>query len=221
MARYDYNLIAVGAGSGGLVSSYIASAVKAKVALIEKNLMGGDCLNYGCVPSKSLIASAKLVQQLKKHERFGLKGVHFEVDFPLVMERVQQIIEKITPHDSVERYTSLGVECIQGNARVVSSHEIEVNGKLLTTKNMVLATGASPFIPPIPGLEDSDFSTSDNIWNLRMLPKHLLVIGGGPIGCELAQAFRRLGSEVTVLTRDPRLLPKEDRDLARTGAEEL
>ncbi|MDP6730321.1 MAG: FAD-dependent oxidoreductase, partial [SAR324 cluster bacterium] len=214
MARYDYNLIAVGAGAAGLVSSYIASAVKARAALIEKNLMGGDCLNYGCVPSKSLISSSKLVHQLNKHDRFGLKEVQYQVDFPLVMDRVQEIIKTITPHDSVERYTSLGVECIEGSARLVSPHQLEVNGNRLTTKNIVIATGASPAIPSIPGLEGSAYSTSDSIWKLRKLPKHLLVIGGGPIGCELAQAFRRLGSEVTILTRDRRLLPKEDRDLA-------
>ena len=213
-ARYDYNLVAGGAGAAGLVSSYIASAVKARVALIEKNLMGGDCLNYGCVPSKSLISSAKLVHQLNQHDRFGLKEIQYQVDFPLVMDRVQEIIEAITPHDSVERYTSLGVECIEGNAKLVSPNELEVNGSLLSTKNIVIATGASPAIPPIPGLEDSAHSTSDSIWKLRELPKHLLVIGGGPIGCELAQAFRRLGSEVTILTRDQKVLPKEDRDLA-------
>ena len=214
MARYDYNLVAVGAGAAGLVSSYIASAVKARVALIEKNLMGGDCLNYGCVPSKSLISSAKLVHQLNQHDRFGLKEIQYQVDFPLVMDRIQEIIEAITPHDSVERYTSLGVECIEGSAKLVSPHELEVNGSLLSTKNIVIATGASPAIPPIPGLEDSAYSTSDSIWKLRELPKQLLVIGGGPIGCELAQAFRRLGSQVTILTRDPKVLPKEDRDLA-------
>ena len=214
MARYDYNLVAVGAGAAGLVSSYIASAVKARVALIEKNLMGGDCLNYGCVPSKSLISSAKLVHQLNQHDRFGLKEIQYQVDFPLVMDRIQEIIEAITPHDSVERYTSLGVECIEGSAKLVSPHELEVNGSLLSTKNIVIATGASPAIPPIPGLEDSAYSTSDSIWKLRELPKQLLIIGGGPIGCELAQAFRRLGSEVTILTRDPKVLPKEDRDLA-------
>ena len=213
MPRYDYNLIAIGAGSGGLVTTLIGAAIKAKVALIEKHRMGGDCLNTGCVPSKSLIASAKVVQLLKKHEAFGLKNVQYEVDFPQVMERIQEIIAKIAPHDSVERFTKLGVECHLGEARIGSPHEIEVNGRVLTTKNIVVSTGARPFVPPIPGLEEVAFSHSDNLWELRKQPKHLAVIGGGPIGCELAQAFRRLGSEVTILNLDPRIMPREDADV--------
>ena len=166
MPRYDYNLIAIGAGSGGLVTTLIGAAIKAKVALIEKHRMGGDCLNTGCVPSKSLIASAKVVQLLKKHEAFGLKNVQYEVDFPQVMERIQEIIAKIAPHDSVERFTKLGVECHLGEARIGSPHEIEVNGRVLTTKNIVVSTGARPFVPPIPGLEEVAFSHSDNLWEL-------------------------------------------------------
>lgn len=203
MSKFDYNLIAIGAGSGGLVSTFIASAVKAKVALIEKHKMGGDCLNTGCVPSKALISSAKAVQMLKKHTLYGLKNVSYEVDFALTMERVQDIIAKVEPHDSVARYSSLGVECHIGEAMIRSPHEVEVNGQVLTTKNIVVATGARPFVPPTPGLEDVQFSHSDNIWDLRKQPKHLAAIGGGPIGSELAQAFRRLGSEVTIINLGP------------------
>ncbi len=215
MAKYDYNLISIGAGSGGLVSSFIAAAVKAKVALIEKHKMGGDCLNTGCVPSKALISSAKAVQVLKKHALYGLKNVSYEVDFAQVMERVQDIIAKVEPHDSIERYSSLGVECHTGEARILSPHEVEVNGKILTTKSIVVATGARPFVPPTPGLEDVPYSHSDNIWELRNQPKHLAVIGGGPIGSELAQAFRRLGSEVTIFNRGPGILPREDMDMVK------
>lgn len=221
MAKYDFNLIAIGAGSGGMVSSYIASAVKAKVALIEKNKMGGDCLNTGCVPSKAFISSARVVQTLKKHALYGLTNVSYKVDFAQTMERVQQIIAKVKPHDSVERYTSLGVECHSGQATIRSPHEVEVNGKLLTAKSIIIATGARPYIPPIPGLVSDEmtpevtFSHSDNVWELRKQPKHLAVIGGGPIGSELAQAFRRLGSEVTIFNRMSGILPREDKDMVK------
>ena len=215
MSKTDYNLIAIGAGSGGLVSSFIGSAVKAKVALIEKNKMGGDCLNTGCVPSKALISSAKAVQVLKKHSLYGLKNVSYEVDFAQTMERVQEIIAKIEPHDSVERYSSLGVDCHSGEAMIRSPHEVEVNGRVLTTKNIVVATGARPFVPPIPGLEDVPFPHSDNLWELRKQPEHLAVIGGGPVGSELAQAFRRLGSEVTMFNLGPGILPREDLDMVQ------
>ena len=202
MSKFDYNLIAIGAGSRGLVSTFIASAVKAKVALIEKHKMGGDCLNTGCVPSKALISSAKAVQMIKK-TLYGLKNVSYEVDFALTMERVQDIITKLEPHDSVARYSSLGVECHIVEATIRFPHEVEVNGQVLTTKNIVVATGVRPFVPPTRGLEDVQFSHSDNIWDLRKQPKHLAVIGGGPIGSELAQAFRRLVSEVTIINLDP------------------
>ena len=215
MPKTDFNLIAIGAGAGGLVSSFIGASIKAKVALIEKNKMGGDCLNNGCVPSKALISSAKAVQMMKKHSLYGLKNVNYEVDFAQVMERIQDIITKIEPHDSVERYSSLGVECHIGEATILSPHEVEVNGRVLTTKNIVVATGARPFIPPTPGLEDVSFSHSDNLWQLRKQPKHLAVIGGGPIGSELAQAFSRLGSEVTIFNLDRGILQREDSDMVQ------
>lgn len=209
---YDYNLVVVGAGSAGLVTAYIAAAVKAKVALIEKTAMGGDCLNTGCVPSKALIRSARLAAEMRRAEDYGFEAVSPRLNFPRVMERVQEAIRAIEPHDSVERYTKLGVDCIHGEARVLSRHEVEVDGRILTTRNVVLATGAEPMVPPIPGLQDIEYLTSDTVWKLRELPRRLLVLGGGPIGCELAQAFASLGSEVTVVEMGARLLGREDED---------
>ncbi len=213
MPRYDYNLISIGAGSAGLITSYIAAAIKARVALVERKKMGGDCLNTGCVPSKSLLASAKVAKLMKQHELYGLKNVEYEIDFPRVMERIQEIIAQIAPHDSVERYTELGVDCHLGDARMRTPHEVEVEGKVLSAKNIVIATGAHPFMPPIPGLKAAPVSNSDTIWSLRVQPRRLAVIGGGPIGCELSQAFRRLGSEVTIFDQAPRILPREDSDV--------
>jgi dihydrolipoamide dehydrogenase len=213
-SKFNYNMVVVGGGSAGLVSAYIASAVKARVALIEKHKMGGDCLNTGCVPSKALIKSAKIVNYYKRAQEFGLETQSVKFDFAKVMERVQRVIKEIEPHDSVERYSSLGVECIQGEAKIRSPFEVEVNGKTLTTKNIVIATGASPLVPPIPGLSDIQFLTSDNIWNLRILPKRLIVLGGGPIGCELAQCFARFGSEVSLIEMAPRIMIREDQEVS-------
>ncbi len=213
-ARFDYNLVVVGAGSGGLVSAYIAAAVKAKVALIEKHNMGGDCLNTGCVPSKALIRSGKMLDYARRAREFGFRQTHVEFEFSEVMQRVQRVVARIAPHDSVERYTGLGVECIQGEAKIRSPWQVEVDGRLLNTKNIVIATGARPRVPALPGLDEVDYLTSDTVWNLRERPRRLLVIGGGPIGCELAQSFQRLGSEVTLVQRGPRILPREDEDVA-------
>ncbi|UTW11933.1 FAD-dependent oxidoreductase [Marinobacterium rhizophilum] len=211
-AHYDYNLVAIGAGAGGLVSTYIGAAVKARVALIEKHRMGGDCLNTGCVPSKALIRSAQRVQDMKDADAVGIAGTAPKVDFKRVMESVQDIIRKVEPHDSVERYTGLGVECISGAARVISPYEVEVNGERLTTRNIVIATGARPLVPNVEGLDQVPYYTSDTIWELRTHPGRLLVLGGGPIGCELSQAFARLGAEVTQVLRGERLMPREDAD---------
>jgi pyruvate/2-oxoglutarate dehydrogenase complex dihydrolipoamide dehydrogenase (E3) component/uncharacterized membrane protein YdjX (TVP38/TMEM64 family) len=211
-ARYDYNLVAIGAGAGGLVSTYIGAAVKARVALIEKHRMGGDCLNTGCVPSKALIRSAQRVRDMREAGEVGIEGAAPEVDFTRVFESVQDIIRKVEPHDSVERYTGLGVECISGAARVISPYEVEVNGQRLTTRNIVIATGARPQVPDIPGLDQVPYYTSDSIWELRAHPGRLLVLGGGPIGCELSQAFARLGANVTQVLRGDRLMPREDVD---------
>ncbi len=212
--KFDYNLVVIGAGSGGLVTSYIAAAVRSKVALIEKHKMGGDCLNTGCVPSKSLIRSAKMLSYVNRAKEFGFKNGKIDFDFADVMERVQGIIQKIEPHDSIERYTDLGVNCIQGEARINSPYEVEVNGQTITTRNIVIATGASPFVPPIPGLDKINYYTSDTIWNIRKLPKRLLILGGGPIGSELSQAFARLGSEVTQVQREPQVMVREDPEIA-------
>ena len=214
----DYNLVAIGAGSAGLVSSYIGAAVKAKVALIEKHRMGGDCLNTGCVPSKALIRTARLLAEARDSQRYGVRAMAAEVDFAEVMERVQTVIGKVEPHDSVERYTELGVDVIQGEARVLSPWEVEVDGRRITTRSLVIATGARPLVPDMPGLDKIKYLTSDTVWGIRQQPKRLLVLGGGPIGCELTQCFARLGCEVTVVTRDKRLLPREDADAAQQVA---
>lgn len=212
--RFERNLLVIGAGSGGLVSAYIAAAVKARVGLVEKHRMGGDCLNTGCVPSKALLRSARLAAELKKGEALGFRGVAGEVDFAAVMARVQRVIGTIEPHDSPQRYRELGVEVIHGEARIVSPWSVEVNGRVLTSRNLIIAAGARPKIPDIPGLADLQPYTSDSIWSLREQPKRLLVLGGGPVGCELAQAFQRLGSQVVQVVRGPRLLPHEDADAA-------
>jgi len=210
--RFERNLLVIGAGAGGLVSAYIAAAVKAKVGLVEKHRMGGDCLNTGCVPSKALLRSARLAHELQKAEALGFTGVSGAVDFPAVMQRIQRVIAAIEPHDSVERYTELGVEVIQGEARITSPWTVEVNGRTLTSRSLIIAAGARPLVPPIPGLEQVPAYTSDSIWSLRQRPRWLLVLGGGPIGCELAQAFQRLGSQVIQVELAERLLPREDAD---------
>ncbi len=209
---FDRNLLVIGAGAGGLVSAYIAAAVKAKVSLIEKHKMGGDCLNTGCVPSKALLRSAKLANELKNGASLGFTDVQGTVDFPAVMQRIQRVIADIEPHDSVERYTGLGVEVIQGEAKILSPWSVEVNGQTLTSRNLIIAAGARPLVPKIPGIEQVQGYTSDTIWSLREQPRWLLVLGGGPIGCELAQAFQRLGSQVIQVELAERLLSREDAD---------
>ena len=213
-SRYDYNLVVIGAGSAGLVSAYIAATVKAGVALIEKNKMGGDCLNTGCVPSKALLRSARMLAYARRAPEFGFRQTRVDFDFADVMQRVAGIIGKIEPHDSVERYSGLGVDCIAGRARIVSPYEVEVAGRTITTRSIVVATGAGPLIPPIPGLDRVDYLTSDTVWTLKELPRRLVVLGGGPIGCELSQAFARLGSRVTQVEMGPRIMGREDGDVA-------
>jgi len=220
-ARYDYNLIAIGGGSAGLVSAYIGAAVKAKVALIEKHKLGGDCLNTGCVPSKALLRTARLLAEARDSRRYGIRRLEATVDFAEVMQRVQDVIAKVEPHDSAERYTGLGVDVIQGHARLVSPWEVEVDGRRLSAREIVLAAGARPLVPRIPGIDTVPYLTSDTVWELRELPRRLLVLGGGPIGCELAQAFARLGATVTVVEMLPRLLPREDEDAAKAVTEAL
>jgi len=217
-ARFERNLIVIGAGSAGLVSAYIAAAVKAKVTLIEKHRMGGDCLNTGCVPSKALIKSARLLAQIRRASEFGIRSASADFDFADVMERVQRVVKAIEPHDSAERYRALGVECIEGEARITSPWTVEVRGadgvRVLTTRAIVIAAGARPFVPPIPGIEEVGYVTSDTVWNLRRLPNRLVVLGGGPIGSELTQCFARFGSQVTQVEMLPRILIREDPEIS-------
>ena len=217
-ARFDYNLLVIGAGSGGLVSAYIAAAVKAKVALIEKHKMGGDCLNTGCVPSKALLRSAKFLAQANKAESLGMRAVNVDFRFADLMQRVQRVVKTVEPHDSVERYTQLGVDCVQGEARITSPWTVEVDTsdgtRELSARSLVIAAGARPFVPPIPGIDEVGYLTSDDVWELRELPKRLVVLGGGPIGCELAQAFARVGAKVIQVEMAPRLMPREDPEIS-------
>lgn len=216
---FDRNVVVIGAGSAGLVTSYIAAAVKAKVTLIEKHKMGGDCLNTGCVPSKALIKSARLLSNMKRAEEFGFKSASADWNFADVMNRVQRVIGEVEPHDSIERYTQLGVECLTGSAKIVSPWAIEFTAtdgvkQTITTKNIVIAAGARPLVPPIPGLSDCGYLTSDSVWNLRELPKRLVVLGGGPIGSELTQCFARFGSQVSQVEMAPRILVREDPEVS-------
>ncbi|KHA57626.1 pyridine nucleotide-disulfide oxidoreductase [Aeromonas hydrophila] len=219
--RYDYNLLVIGAGAGGLVTSYIAAAVKAKVALIEKHKMGGDCLNSGCVPSKALIRSARFAAEQRRASELGFGPSQACADFAAVMERVARVIKEVEPHDSIERYQGLGVECIEGEARLVSPWEVEVNGQRLASRHIVIATGARPLVPTLPGLEQVPWLTSDTLWQLRTAPRQLLVLGGGPIGCELAQSFALLGVPVTLVELSDQLLPREEREVAELLAAQL
>ncbi|TAN12398.1 MAG: pyridine nucleotide-disulfide oxidoreductase [Rhizobiaceae bacterium] len=212
--RFDYNLIVIGAGSAGLVTAYIAATARARVALIEQSEMGGDCLNTGCVPSKALIRSAKLAKEGAHPERLGLKG-RLEPDFPAIMRRIQRVIARVAPHDSAERYRGLGVDVIKGHAKVFDPWTVEVDGRRLSGRRIVLATGAEPAIPPIPGLADVEPLTSETLWNLKERPDRLLILGGGAIGCELAQSFARLGCETTIVEALPRLLSHEDHDVSQ------
>ena len=216
---FDRNLVVIGAGAAGLVTSYIAAAVKAKVTLVESHKMGGDCLNTGCVPSKALIRTAKLLHQMRHAAELGIAKAEATFDFADVMERVARVVREIEPHDSVERYTKLGVDVVPGHATIVDPWHVKIarhdgGEQVLSTRAIVVATGARPFVPPLPGLERIDVLTSDNLWGLRELPRRLVVLGGGPIGCELAQAFARLGSAVTQVEQLPRLLAREDDDVS-------
>ncbi|HCY64396.1 MAG TPA: pyridine nucleotide-disulfide oxidoreductase [Oxalobacteraceae bacterium] len=212
--RFDRNLVVIGGGAAGLVTSYIAAAVKAKVTLIEGHKMGGDCLNFGCVPSKALIRSAKFLKQARNSQSLGIARADVAFDFADVMARIHRVIGAVEPHDSVDRYTKLGVDVIQGRAKIVSPWEVEVGGKRLTTRAIVIAAGARPVVPPIPGIDDVGYVTSDTMWSLKELPRRLVVLGGGPIGCELAQAFARFGAQVTQVEKADRLLAREDTDVA-------
>ncbi len=214
MSKFEANIVVIGAGSGGLVASLIAAAVKAKVILIERHKMGGDCLNTGCVPSKAILRSAKIANYMHRAEEFGIESVNVKPVFAKVLKRVHKVIETIEPHDSVERFTGLGVECVQGEGEIIDEHTVKVGDRSIKTKNIIIAAGARPFVPPIPGLDEIPYLTSDNIWELDHQPKRLVVLGGGPIGCELSQAFAKLGSKVTMIEMMGQLMGREDSDVA-------
>ena len=227
---FDRNLIVIGGGAGGLVSAYIAAAVKAKVTLIEAHKMGGDCLNYGCVPSKALIKSAKIAHQMRHASNYGLSDAAPSFSFKAVMQRVHDVIKAIEPHDSIERYTGLGVEVLQGYGRLVNPWTVEValndgSTQRLTARSIVIAAGARPFVPPLPGLDDVGYVTSDTLWDefakLDEVPQRLVVLGGGPIGCELAQSFARLGSQVTQVEMGARIMVREDEDVSEIAKASL
>ena len=216
---FDRNLVVIGGGAAGLVSAYIGAVTRAKVTLIEQHKMGGDCLNYGCVPSKAVLRSAKLLSHISRSQDFGVRAASADFDFAEIMERVQQVIRDIEPHDSPERYESMGVEVIQGRARITSPWTVEVDGRVLTTRAIVIAAGAEPLVPPIPGLDQVDYLTSDTVWNLRERPDRLVVLGGGPIGSELSQAFARLGAQVTQVEMADRIMGKEDPEVSEAVVE--
>lgn len=229
-SKFDRNVVVIGAGAAGLVTSYIAAAVKAKVTLVEAHKMGGDCLNYGCVPSKALIKSAKLAQQIRQADHYGLKAAQPEFTFHQVMARVNEVVKKIEPHDSVERYTELGVEVLQGYGRVINPWTVEIKDEhgvtqTITTRSIVIAAGAQPFVPPLPGLDEVGYVTSDTLWEkfsaFDAPPKRLVVLGGGPIGCELTQAFARLGVQVTQIEMAGRLLSREDAEVSEILIESM
>src|ERR1700682_215296 len=222
-AKFDRNVVGIGAGSAGLVTAYIAAAVKAKVTLIEKHRMGGDCLNTGCVPSKALIRSAKLLSHMRRSKEFGMRSASADFDFAEVMERVQRVVKQVEPHDSEERYSKLGVECLKGTAKITPPWPVEAtladgSKRTFATKSIVIAAGAEPFVPPIPGLREAKPLTSNTVWDIRTLPRRLVVLGGGPIGCELAQCFARLGAKVTQIEMLPRIMIREDPEFSELVA---
>ena len=229
-AHFDRNLIVIGGGAAGLVSAYIAAAVKARVTLVEAHKMGGDCLNYGCVPSKALIRSAKLARQIRHADHYGLESGEPRFSFRQVMARVHEVIRKVEPHDSIERYTRLGVEVVQGYARLVDPWTVEIalcdgGTRRLSARAIVIAAGARPSVPPLPGLDEVGYLTSDTLWDafaqLDQPPGRLVVLGGGPIGCELAQSFGRLGSQVIQIEMAPRILVREDPEVSALASAAL
>ncbi|TDX32848.1 dihydrolipoamide dehydrogenase [Modicisalibacter xianhensis] len=212
--HFDYDIVVIGAGSAGLVASYIASAIKARVALVEQHRMGGDCLNTGCVPSKALIRAARAAHEVRTASRFGVHAGEPRIDFADVMAHVHEAIAKVAPHDSAERYTQLGVDVIEAQATLESPWVVRAGERRLTARHVVIATGARPRLPDLPGLENVEVLTSENLWALDTLPERLAILGGGAIGCELGQSFARLGSQVTLVEGGPRLLAKEDDDVS-------
>ncbi len=228
--KYDRNLVVIGAGAAGLVSAYIAATVKAEVTLVEAHKMGGDCLNYGCVPSKALIKSARIIHHMHNGALYGLENSTPQFSFKKVMARVDKIISEVAPHDSVERYTSLGVEVLQGYGTIIDPWTVEVElaggeKKKLSTRSIIIAAGARPTVPPLPGIEVSGYLTSDTLWDVlagyESVPQRMVVLGGGPIGCELAQCFARLGAQVVLVQRAARILVREDTEVSELAAQAL
>ena len=230
--KFDRNMVVIGAGAAGLVTSYIAAVVKAKVTLVETHKMGGDCLNYGCVPSKALIKSATLVSQIRHASDYGIAQAEAKFSFADVMDRIARVVRDIEPHDSVERYTGLGVDVVKGYAKIVNPWTVEIDlvdahgqstgrKQTLTTRSIVIATGAMPFVPPLPGLDTVGYVTSDTLWGLRELPARLVVLGGGPIGCELSQSFARLGSNVVQIEMADRIMLREDVEVSALAKKSL
>ncbi|MHC8442062.1 MAG: dihydrolipoyl dehydrogenase family protein [Candidatus Eutrophobiaceae bacterium] len=219
--KYEYNLVVIGGGSAGLVSALIATSVKAKVALIERERMGGDCLNTGCVPSKTLIKSAKVAHLLREAERFGMEPVSCKPNYARIRQRIQAAIARIEPHDSSQRFTSLGVDCIQGDAHIDGAHTVSVGNRQLSARHIIVATGAQPYIPAISGLDGLPYLHSGNFWDLEELPKDLMILGAGAIGCEFAQSLTRLGCRVTLIEMSPRVLSNEDEDASASVESKL
>lgn len=213
--KFDYDVIVIGGGAAGLVTSYMCSSLKANVALVEKDKMGGDCLNTGCVPSKAFIRSSHLLHLANESKKLGIRKMNYEFSFKEVMQRVHQVINDIRPHDSTERYEELGVTCISGDAKILTPWSVEIDGKSIKSRNLVIACGAGPIVPTIEGLNEINYFTSETIWSLEICPKELLILGGGPIGIELAQSFNRLGSKVTIIEKSSRILAKEDVDVSK------
>ena len=221
MSKYDYNVVVVGGGSAGLVASLTAATAGAKVALVERQKMGGDCLYSGCVPSKTLLASARSAFHVREATKFGVEASLTGIDFPRVMARIRSTIAAIEPNDSPQRYERLGVECVNGEAKVLDAHVVDVSGRLYRSRSLVIATGSKPLTPKVAAMASSEPLTSENLWELEDLPERLLVVGGGPSGCELAQAFARLGSAVVLVETRDQLLPNEDRDVGAVIANAL
>ncbi len=221
-ARFQRNLVVIGAGAGGLVAAYVAAAVKARVTLIESHRMGGDCLNSGCVPSKALIRAARFLRSLRAADALGVRNATADADFAAIMARVRSAVRQVEPHDSAERYTRLGVEVIHGHARIVSPWEVAIDDgagtRTLSTRAIVIATGAAPVVPDLPGLDQVRHVTSDTLWSLERKPQRLVVLGGGPVGCELAQAFAGLGCQVSLVARSGILAREDDEAVALVAA---
>lgn len=220
MQSINTDLCIIGAGSGGLSVAAAASQMGLNVVLIEKGKMGGDCLNYGCVPSKSILAAARVANTMRHADQFGIASVEQQVDYVKLRDHVRGVIAAIAPHDSVERFEGLGVTVLLGAARFVGKNEVQVNDTVIKAKRIVIATGGRAAVPPIPGLDNTPYFTNETIFDLAEKPEHLIVIGGGPIGCELAQAHALLGVKVTIL-EGVKILPKDDDECVAVVRQQL